>query len=648
VQASLAHIEYQKHKINVLDTPGTRDFLGDTQNCMVVCEGAVLVVSGPDGVDPYSVRLFKQAEGKGRCIVINQLGRERADFDRALDECKEKLSSLAVPVTLPIGKEGEFRGVVNLLTQKAHIYEAGSQSAPKVEAVPADMQDAVSEAREALLEEIAGTDEALMEKYLESGELSETEIHEGLRRAISGGTLCPVFATDAVHNIGVFDVLNSIVESFPAPQPGAVFKGVNKAKEPVDIVAKTDGPMLAVVFKTIVDQHAGKISLFRVISGKAEKDCSVQNTTGESERFGSLLAVQGKKTTPIDGAAMGDLVAVAKLKETHTGDTLFTGNANDAATVTMPPLPPPQITFRILPKAKADEDRIGQSVEKIREEDPTITSGHDQMTSELTLSGFGVAHIDVSLEKMERKYGVSVEKKQPLVPYREFITKEVRDVEGKHKKQSGGRGQFGVCYIHMRPRARGEGYRFVDSIFGGSIPRNFIPAVDKGIQEASIKGVLAGYPLVDFEVELVDGKYHDVDSSEMAFKIAGSKAFKEAVEKAGVSLLEPITNVTVEAPEECLGDVVGDISSRRGRVLGMETVAGVSTVKAQIPQSEILTYSPDLKSMTGGRGFFVAVFSHFDPVPSNLIEKIAAESPNKPQNLDEDGQPIAAAAKKKK
>jgi elongation factor G len=635
VQSAVGYLEWKKNKVNILDTPGDQMFTFDANTCLAVTEGMLVVVSAPDGVEPHAVKMFKAGERHARAVVINKMGRERADFERALAEVKDRLSGSAVPVTLPIGQEESFKGVVDLLNMKAHIYVAGSQAGPELEEVPGDLQDAATEARNALLEEIAASDEALMDKYLESGELSEEEARDGLKAAIAAGSLVPVFAADGAHNIGTHEILNLVISSFPSPEGRAGMGAVDEEGNEVTIEPKTDGDLCALVFKTVSDQHSGKISIFRVLAGKATKDTAVENTTRDaSERMGALIRLQGKKVEHVDDAAMGDIVAVAKLKDTQTGDTLVTGGGSVVAS--LPKMPPPQIGFRLIPKNKGDEDKISQAIARLREEDPGLVLGHDPITKEMMLSGFGIAHIDVALERMERKFGVQLEKAPPNVPYRETLRKGVENIEGKHKKQSGGRGQFGVCYINVKPRHRGDGYEFVNSIFGGAIPRQYIPAVDKGIQEAMERGVLAGYPVVDISVDLIDGKYHDVDSSEIAFKIAGSKGFQAAAKKAGIAILEPVMNVEVEVPEENMGDVMGDISSRRGKVLGMDTQDGVSTVKAQVPLAEMLTYAPDLKSMTSGRGSFTMVESHYDPVPHDITDKIIAASPNKPPATEEE------------
>ncbi|MCK5690771.1 elongation factor G [Myxococcota bacterium] len=635
VQSALAHLEWKKTKINILDTPGDPIFMADATNCMAMVEGMLTVVSAVSGVEPYSVKLFKKTEGRARAIIINAMARERASFERALGEVKEQVSASAVPVTLPIGEEDTFKGVIDLINLKAHIYEEGSQKPFTLEDVPADMLDEATEAREALMEEIAGSDEELMDKYLESGELTEAEAREGLRTAVVSGVLIPVFAADAVKNIGTQEILNTIVASFSCPKAGLNLTAKVSEDEEIDVDQSIDGKPLAVVFRTIVDQHSGKMSLFRVLRGTMTKDTVYENCSSKnSERFGALFTLQGKKVVPVEDAPMGDIAAVAKLKDTATGDTVAAEKG--AGKVCLPKPPPTQISFRLHPKTKGEEDKIAQGIMRLRDEDPTLILGHDDLTKELLVSGYGVAHIDIALEKLKRKFGVEVEKAPPNVAYKETFTKSAKNIEGKHKKQSGGRGQFGVCFININPRPRGEGYAFVDKIFGGSIPRQFIPAVDKGVQEAMGRGVLAGYPLVDFEVELIDGKYHDVDSSEMAFKIAGSKAFQTAAKTAGVTIIEPIMDVAVEVPEESMGDIMGDLNSRRGRIQGMDTLTGISTVKAQVPLVEMLTYAPDLKSMTGGRGSFIMTESHYDPIPRDQVDKVIAASPNKPAHAEDE------------
>ena len=629
VKAGAAWLDWKKTKINVLDTPGDPIFTVEAVNCVRVVEGLVGVVSGTDNVEPQMIKLFKQGKGLAACVVINKLGRERADFQRTLGYVKERLTSGAVPVTLPIGHEDGFTGVVDLINMKAHLYAKESSEAPKTEEIPADLKADAEKARAALLEEIAGSDEKLMEKYLDKGELSEDEAREGLRKAVAAGTLVPVFAADALWNIGTAEILDFINFGFPTPDKGPVVMAVNAQGEEVELTRKADGDVLMLAFKTVVDQLSGKITLARVFTGRVTKETAATNVNRKvAERLGNIQRIVGKKIETCDDAAMGDIIAVAKLKETLTGDTLASGS--QSLMVKLPPTPPPQISYRLIPRNKGDEDKIGAAIARLRDEDPTLILGHDEITKELMLSGFGVAHIDVSIEKLDRKYGVKVDRAVPNVPYRETLQKSVQNVEGKHKKQSGGRGQFGVCYINVKPLARSSGYQFVNSIFGGSVPRQYIPAIDKGVQEAISRGLLAGYPVVDIEVELIDGKYHDVDSSEMAFKIAGSKGIQAAAKAAGVIILEPVMNVEIEVPEESMGDIMGDISSRRGRVLGMETQGGVSVVKAQVPMAEMLSYAPDLGSMTGGRGSFTMSQSHYDPVPSNLMDKVVANSPNKP------------------
>jgi elongation factor G len=630
VQAGFAWLQWQGQKVNLLDTPGARDFICDTQNAIAVADTLVTVVSAAADIDPYTQKQFAGAKG-ARFLVINQLGRERANFHEVLDQAKARLGSGIVALALPIGSEDKFRGVIDLLAMKAKIFDAGGRNPPRIEDVPADLAADAGAARDALIEEIAGADLQLMEKYLEAGALTEQEAMSGLKKAVGAGLLVPCFPADAGHNIGVSVVLDSLVACAPSPLERGNFAGV---KGGVAAEIPRDGNFVGVVFKTLMDPHAGKLSVFRVVAGSASKDTVVHNVSrNQGERLGALMALVGKKTDPMEAAPLGDIVAVAKLKSTVTGDTLAV--ESDAPCVRLPEVPPTQITFRLLCKKKGEEEKVAQALHKLHEEDPTLVMGHDELTADLTLSGLGVTHIDAALEKMQRTYGLEVHKEPPLVPYRETLSRAAKAIEGKHKKQSGGHGQFGVCYINMRPLPRGEGYKFVDNIFGGSIPRQYIPAVDKGAQEAAARGCLAGYPVVDVEVALYDGKYHDVDSSEMAFKIAGSKGFQEAMRQGGAMIIEPVMSIEVEVPDDAMGDVMGDISSRRGRVLGMDSNGTASVVKAHVPMAEMLTYSPDLNSMTAGRGTFTMQFDHYDPLPAHLTDKVIAASPKKPHAVED-------------
>lgn len=633
VQSATAHLTWAGSKMNLLDTPGDPSFIGDVYNCLAVSECVALVVSAPDGLDSQAVDLFKRAEGRARCLIINKLGRERADFGAVLADARARLGPGVVPINLPLGSEDGFHGVVDLLSLKQHVYSANGSGVPRIEELPAALREAARQGRHTLLEEISANDESILEKYLQTNDLSEEETRAALRIGIASGGLCPVLAADAAHGIGIADILDAIATVFPSPAMLRVVQGRDRTGHPAVLPASLQEDFTAVVFKTVVDQHAGKVSICRVLSGAAKKDMVVENLTHHTpERFGSVLTLQGKKLEHVDEVTCGDIMAVPKLKNTDTGDTLAAKTTHVVAF--LPPPPPPQIAFRIIPKNKNDEDKISVAVHRLREEDPSLVIGHDAITKEMTLSGYGTSHLDVTLEKLTRKYGVHVDRAPPLVTYRETIARGVRNIEGKHKKQSGGRGQYGVCTIHLTPLERGAGYQFVDSIFGGAIPRQYIPAVDKGIQEALGRGMLAGYPMVDVQVELVDGKYHDVDSSELAFKLAGSKAVQAAAHAAGIVLLEPVMAVTVEAPEEAVGDILGDINGRRGKVMGMDTTMGISRIKALVPMSEMLQYASDLKSKSAGRGAYTMVFDHYDRVPAQLVDKIVAESPKRPAGDD--------------
>jgi elongation factor G len=624
VQVSALHAALGAIKLNILDLPGDSSFAGDALNALQVAEIAVLVVSATDGLDAEAMRWWRLTQGRARCIVVNKLGRERTDFATVVAQAQRRWGASVAPVTLPVGEAHGFDRVIDLLNLTCHV-GAPKHAAPRVADIPPEAQARALAARHALLEEISANDEALLEKYLDSGDLNEAETLAALRLGVLGGSLTPVFAADATHNLGVLELMSLVCRAFPSPADAQIFP----LRAPMN-----SAPFAGIVFKTTLEQHTGRTSLVRVIAGDLARDQIVEVASrGVQERIGSLALPQGRRFEPVDAVAAGDIVAVPKLKVTQTGDVLVEPHTRcDAA---LPPLPPPQITYRVLPRHSGDDDKISSGIHRLHEEDPSLRVGHDDLTQELTLAGFGSAHIDVALERLARKYHVHADKALPRVPYRETIVRPVRDVEGKHKKQSGGRGQFGVCSIHLSPLPRGEGYSFIDSIFGGAIPRQYIPAVDKGIREALGRGMLAGYPMVDVCVELVDGKYHDVDSSELAFKIAGSKAVQAAAHAAGVQLLEPVMRVDVEVPEACLGDVIGDISARRGHVLGMASAGEVASVRALVPLAELLHYANDLKAKTAGQGTFSMALERYEPVPAERVGRIIAESPHRPAGNEE-------------
>ncbi|MFH1809256.1 MAG: elongation factor G [Pseudomonadota bacterium] len=628
IGAGAAFIEHGKRKLNVLDTPGEPNFFYIVQNAIHVCEGAVVVVGASEGVQAGTEKAFLRAQEKGLSVAIfaTKMEREQADLTTLVKDIKENLTPKAAALQLPIGKEAEFGGVVDLLSMKAHIFKKDNSGDSEVGDIPADLLDAASEARATLIEEIATADDALLEKYLESGELDEKETMDGLKKAIAGGKLVPVLCGISSSNMGVRQLMDMVAETFPSPADRGVVAGLTTEAEPapVDIERAPDQPFVGYVFNTYTDQM-GVINCIRVFRGQGTADTAILNTTRSGkERFGSLVALVGKKQEALPLAACGDIFAVVKMKDTRTGDTLTAEKGT--LTVKGPSLPPPAITFAVRGKSKGDEDKIGAGLHRLAIEDPTLKTGVDARSKDTLVSGVGQVHIEVVLEKLKRRTGIEVELLPPKVPYRETIKKKVANVEGKHKKQTGGRGQFGVCYIDVEPAPRGAGLEFVNDIFGGAIPRQFIPAIEKGVREKMDRGVIAGYPLVDVKVRLFDGKYHDVDSDSRSFEMAGSKGMQAAVKEAAPCLLEPIMNVEVTAPEDCMGDVIGDMNSRRGRIQGTDSKGKAVVVKAQVPMAEMLKYASDLRSITQARGSFAMELSHYDEVPAQIAEKVIAEN----------------------
>lgn len=616
---------WKKHTINIIDTPGDQDFFSDTKLCLEAAGTALVLIDAVDGVKVQTNQAWEFAKDyELPCIiVINKLDRERADFNKVFEEMSEILEPKPIKIHLPIGQESDFSGVVNLITMKAHLFDQdGNQT---ISDIPADMKDDAEMEREAFVENIAEADDSLLEKYLEGEELEDEEILSALRTGVRTRAFAPVLCTAATKLVGVEPLMDFIVQSVPSPLDWAPRKG----KEPgtdneIERAPDPDAPFSAFVFKTISDPYAGRLSIFRVVSGTLEGDGNFYNPNKEiKERYTQLLRLAGKDQKPAEKAVPGSIVAVAKLKETTTGDTLCDESAK-IIFETAKPLPT-SISYAVSPKSKGDEDKIFSSLSRMLEEDQSLKLTRSPETNEILLSGLGQVHIEVTSEKLKRKFNVEVNLDLPKVPYKETIKKKVR-VQGRHKKQTGGHGQFGDCWIQMEPLPRGEGYEFVDAIVGGAIPKTYIPAVDKGIQESSRQGVLAGFPCVDFKVKLDDGSYHAVDSSEMAFKVAGSLAFKKALAEANPVLLEPIMKITITTPEEYMGDIMGDLNGKRGRVLGMDSQGKNQIISAYVPMAEFQTYAPDLRSMTGGRGMFTIEFSHYDEVPANLADKIIEEA----------------------
>ncbi len=622
LSTALAHCEWNRTKLNLLDTPGYGNFIQEARVAIHVADAALVNVCGVAGVEVQTEKVWSFAEegGKSRILVVNRLDRDRSSFSRALESIQKAFGRTAVPVQLPVGEEKDFRGVIDLVRMKAYLSKGDDKGTHEEKDVPSEMKEEVEAARSALVEMVAEVDDALMEKYLETGALSPEEFLTGLKLAVVSGKVFPVLAVSGARNVAVRPLMDALVDLTPAPDARGEVEGKDPSGKPVSRKIAASAPASAFIFKTIADPFAGRISLFRVMSGIVKADSSYHNTTKDvSERFGAVSLLQGKEPVPVSEVQAGDIASVAKLKESQTGDTL----ADKNAPIIYPKFefPEPVISFAIEPKSRGDEEKISQAMQRLSEEDPMLKFHRE---SELLLSGTGQLHIEVAVSRLKQKFGVEVTLHPPKVPYRETITGTF-EAHGRHKKQTGGHGQFADCWVRFEPLPRGTQFEFANEVFGGAIPKNFIPAVEKGIQEVRVKGFLAGYPMVDFKATVYDGKYHPVDSSEMAFKIAGSLAYKEAMEKCRPTLLEPIMNVEIVVPEENTGDVLGDLNSRRGRTQGMEPKGSLTSIKAQVPMSEMLSYEPTLTSMTGGRGSFHMEYSHYEEVPSHLVQKIVAE-----------------------
>jgi elongation factor G len=626
ISAATNHIDWDKHRINIIDTPGDSNFAYDTKSCLRVVDSALVMVDAVGGVEFQTEKVWEFAEEYKlpRMIVISRMDRERADFFQAIESVRTRLGKKVTVFCLPIGKENDFKGVVDLVSMKAVLFDSDKKQVKTAE-IPADMADDVKKYRDILTEDVAETDDELMNKYLEAGELSPEDFTAGLRKAVVSGSIIPVACGSAINNLGITPLLDLIVQFFPSPVDAGAVTGTKPGTQDAETrKPEESAPFSAFVFKTIADPYAGRLTLFRVYSGKLTADMGLYNSSRKlTERVGSLFFLEGKTQKPVEELIPGDIAAVAKLKETATGDTL---SAEKTPVVFAKVAPPPAIiSFAVEAKSRGDEDKLVSSINRLIDEDPTLTFHRDDQTREMILSGLGQIHIEVVVEKMKRKFGLEVNLKTPKVPYKETI-KGKTTVQGRYKKQSGGRGQFGDTWLDIEPLPRGGGFEFQDKIVGGVVPQQYRPAVEKGIVEAMAEGVVAGYPVVDLRVSLVDGSFHTVDSSEMAFKIAGSLGFKKGVLECQPTLLEPIVNINIEIPDEYMGDVIGDLNSRRGKVLGMDSVSGHQIIKGQVPLAEVLKYAPDLRSMTSGRGTFTYEHSHYEEVPVFIAEKIIAES----------------------
>jgi elongation factor G len=626
ISSGFHQLGWKKNVISLIDTPGDQNFFTDTINCMQGADGVIVVIDAVDGIKVQTELAWDYAKEFGLpcAILINKLDRERSDFVRTLKEAASLFDPKPIATQLPLGSENDFRGIIDLITMKAYTY--GTDGKTIIGDIPGDMLETANREREAFIENVAEADDNLIEKYLEGETLSDDEIKSALRKGTISRKFVPVICGSAIKDIGIDLLFDLIINCMPSPAERIPKKGINPNNgESIERAPDPKAPFSALVFKTVADPYAGRLSIMKIVSGSLGESGNFYNANKETrERYNQLLMIAGKEQKPItEAAGAGEIVAVAKLKETNTGDTLCDEN-NKIKYESVKPLPA-LISFAVGSKVKGEEDKIFIALSKLLEEDSALKIERNTETKEILLSGRGQVHIEVVVEKVKRKFNVDAQLNTPKVPYRETIKKKIR-VQGRHKKQSGGHGQFGDCWIQMEPLPRGGGFEFVDAIVGGAIPRQYIPAVEKGIVESSQKGVLAGFPCVDFKVTLDDGSFHAVDSSEMAFKVAGSIAFKKAVQDAKPVLLEPIMKVSITTPDEYMGDIMGNLNSRRGRVLGMDTAGKNQLILANVPMAEFLTYEPDLRSMTGGRGIYTMEFSHYDEVPSQLAEKIIEEA----------------------
>jgi elongation factor G len=624
INAALACFEHGGREINLIDTPGEPSFVADAIAALRVADAAVVVVNAVMGVEVHTERLWRRADSEGlaRLVYVNMLDRERADFFGALDSLKASFGPHVVATEIPIGAEQEVRGVVDLIDLRAFVYEGtGPDAAEEVE-IPAELREQAGEHRERLMDEVAENSDELMERYLEGEEIDHDEIVRVLKQGVTDGRIFPVTCGVATRNLGTGRLLEALVEDLPSPAMRGAVVARGPGGEEVEIEPDEDGPLVAYVFKTLADPYTGRVNLFRVYRGTLGSDSQAFNAgVGQKERIGQLGQPLGKELRPVSELGAGDIGAVAKLKETHAGDVLCGGQEE----VSFPPLdlPNPVMAFAYEPKSKGDEEKAATAVRRLTEEDPTLDVHRDAQTGEQIIAGLTQIHVEVMVERMKRRFGVEIELHPPRVPYQESIRRPA-GAHARYKKQSGGRGQFADCKIEIEPAGDGTDLDFVNKIKGAAIPGSFIPAVEKGVEEAMMHGTVAGYPVKGVRVRLVDGKHHDVDSSEMAFKIAGAMAFKEAMEAADPVLLEPIVRLAVSCPEDVVGDVIGDLNSRRGHPLGMEPKGAMTEVRAEVPMAEVLDYAPDLRSISGGRADFEVEFDRYEEVPAHLAEKVVS------------------------
>lgn len=621
INLAVARAEWMGTKLNLIDTPGYLDFFGEVQAALRVVDSALVVVSATDGVEVGTERVWSAADEQGlpRMLFVNMMDRDNASFEKTFHQIKSTLSSEAIPVEVPIGAGAQYRGIVNLFSNKAHLYKDGNKGEYEETDIPEDLLDGVAKWREQLIETIATTDDELLEAYLEGEELDRDRVIEAMSAAMMRRELYPVFCGSAESARGVRAVMNKLVELMPAPDAAGAFLAIS-GDETVELSPKDEAPFTAMVFKTTQEPRVGELSYFRVFSGSVTSGTTVDNPTrAATERLSHLAGPDASDRHEVGRLHAGDIGVVAKLKDTHTGDTL----SEHGKHLVLSPIefPSPDITIALRVASRGDEDKLGNGLSRLHEEDPTFVAAYDSELQQTVARGLGELHLAVSLERLERKFGVKVETERPKIPYRETITRAAEG-QGRYKKQTGGRGQFGDCKIRLKPLSNGDDYEFVNSIVGGAIPSKFVPAVDKGIQEAARRGVLAGYPVVGFSAECYDGSYHSVDSSEQAFKVAGSMAFKKVAKDARPLLLEPIMTVAVRTPESYMGEVIGDLNQRRGRILGVETDGHWQEVKAQVPLAELYKYSTTLRSLTHGKGHHTREMSGYEPVPQDITQRL--------------------------
>ncbi|MCC6502576.1 MAG: elongation factor G [Deltaproteobacteria bacterium] len=631
ISAAIHHYDWGGCRVNLIDTPGFSNFLTETRDSLRVVGGAVVILSAISGVKVQTEKIWEFADEfeVARVAFVNKMDRDRASFLRAVDDMERVLKVKGVPMQVPIGEGQDFRGLIDLMEMKAYVYSGDGSGAFEASAIPESFKNDASAMRENMVAAIVETDDALTEKYLGGEALTTEELKRALREGVLTRRFIPVYLGSALKNMGVNFLMDAVNLTLPSPlDKGAIrghVKGINpRTLEETEHEPDPSAPFAAFVFKSLIDPYTGKLSIFRIFSGTIHSDATVLNSTRDAkEKLTHLYLMEGKKLREVTKAEAGDIIAVSKLKDTHIGDTL----TDVVSPVRFAPFPPvvATLSYAIHPRTKADEDKAPGAIEKLMEEDPSIDFKMDEQTKEFLLSGVGQVHLEVAVEKLKRKFGCDVELKTPRVPYRETIRSHVK-IQGKYKKQSGGRGQYGDAWLDIAPLPRGGGFEFVDQITGGAIPRQFIPAVEKGLREALRSGVLAGFPVVDVKVALFDGSFHTVDSSEMAFKIAASMGFKKGMELSHPVLLEPVMKMEISVPDDKLGDIIGDINSRRGKILGAEPKAGSQTVSALVPMAEVITYATDLRGMTGDRGMFTMEFSHYDEVPTYLSQKIIAEN----------------------